>query len=80
MEDEGLIAVRALQSATTAVAEFRGADSLKHVDQMLSSLADVYRAQLADVTVDELIRVQAHLKQTLALRAVIRGEQALPIV
>ena len=53
---------------------------MKHVDQMLSSLADVYRAQLADVTVDELVRVQAHLKQTLALRAVIRGEQALPIV
>lgn len=80
MEDDGLIATRALQSATTAVAEFRNSDALKHVDQMLSSLAEVYRAQLADVTVEELVRVQAHLKQTLALRAVMRGQQALPIV
>lgn len=80
MEDEGLLAVKALQSAATAVAEFRGADPLIHVDRMLSSLADVYRAQLADVSVEELQRVQAHLKQTLAIRAVIRGQQALPMV
>lgn len=80
MDDDGLVAVKALQSASTVVAEFRGAEVLRHVDHMLSALADVYRAQLADVTVEELVRVQAHLKQTLALRAVIRGEQALPIV
>lgn len=80
MEDEGLLAVKALQSAAITVAEFRGTDPLIHVDRMLSSLADVYRAQLADVSVEELQRVQAHLKQTLAIRAVIRGQQALPMV
>lgn len=80
MEDEGLRATRALQESTVAVAEFRATDPMKHLDAMLTSLADVYKAQLADVTVDELVRVQAHLKQTLAIRAVIRGDQSLPIV
>lgn len=80
MEDEGLRATRALQQEAIAVSEFRGTDPLKHVDAMLTSLADVYKAQLADVTVDELVRVQAHLKQTLAIRAVIRGDQSLPLV
>ena len=80
MQDEGTLAVTRMQAAATAVAEFHGADPLKHVDQMLTLLADYYKAQLADVTVDELVRVQAHLKQALAIRAVIRGQQALPIV
>lgn len=80
MEDEGLRAIRALQQSATSVVEFKGSDPLRMVDQMLTNLADSYKAQLADVTVDELVRVQAHLKQTLAIRAVIRGEQALPLV
>ena len=80
MEDEGLVAMRKLQEAATSVAEFRGTDPMKFVDQMLTQLADVYKAQLADVSVDELVRVQAHLKQTLAIRSVIRGNQALPVV
>lgn len=80
MEDEGLRATRALQQSTNSVVEFKGSDPLRMVDQMLTHLVDVYKAQLADVTVDELVRVQAHLKQTLAIRAVIRGEAALPLV
>lgn len=80
MEDDGLRAMRQLQESTTAVAEFRGTDPLKHIDQMLTNLAEAYKAQLADVTPDELVRVQSFLKQTLAIRAVLRGNQALPIV
>lgn len=80
MEDESLIAMRKLQDSSTSVAEFRGTDPLKHVDQMLTSLADTYKHQLADVTVDDLVRIQAFLKQTLAIRAVLRGNQTLPIV
>lgn len=80
MEDEGLVAMRKLQEAATSVAEFRGTDPLKFVDQMLTNLAEAYKAQLVDVDIDELTRVQAHIKQTLAIRAVIRGQQALPIV
>lgn len=80
MEDESLVAMRKLQDAATSVAEFRGSDPMKFVDQMLTHLAETYKAQLADVTVDELVRVQAHLRQTLAIRAVIRGNQALPVV
>lgn len=80
MEDEGLVAMRKLQESATSVAEFRGTDPLKFVDQMLSNLADVYKGQLADVSVDELVRVQAQLKQTLAIRAVLRGNQVLPVI
>lgn len=80
MQDEGTTATLKLQEAASAVAEFRNTDPLKFVDQMLTQLAEVYKAQLADVSVDELVRTQAHLKQTLAIRAVIRGQQALPIV
>ncbi len=80
MEDDGLRAMRQLQESTAVVAEFRGTDPLKHIDQMLTSLAEVYKAQLADVAVDELVRTQSCLKQTLAIRAAIRGSQALPVV
>lgn len=80
MQDEGTIATLKLQESAVAVAEFRNTDPLKFVDQMLTHLAEVYKAQLADIDVDELVRVQSHLKQTLAIRAVIRGQQSLPIV
>lgn len=80
MEDDGLKAMRLLQEAAKNVVEYKGSDAMRQVDLMLGNLIDVYKAQLADVTVDELVRVQAHLKQTLAIRAVIRGNQALPVV
>lgn len=80
MQDEGTRAVLALQDSAKAVAEFKGTDPLKFVDAMLTNLAEVYKSQLADVTVEELVRVQAHLKQTLAIRAAIRGDQGLPLV
>lgn len=80
MEDDGLREMRLLQEASTVVAEFRGTDPLKHVDQMLTHLAGAYRAQLADVGPEELVRVQSLLRQTLAIRGVLRGTQSLPIV
>lgn len=80
MEDEGMRAMRLLQESATSVAEFRGTDPLKHVDQMLTNLADAYKAQLADIDIDDLVRIQACLKQTLAIRAVIRGTQTLPLI
>ena len=80
MEDDSLRAMRSLQESARVVNEFKGTDPMKFVDAMLTGLADLYKSQLADVTVDELVRVQAQLKQTLAIRAVIRGDQALPLV
>ncbi len=80
MEDDSLVHMRRLQQVSEAVAEYRGAELMEHLDQMLTTLADVYKAQLADVSVEELVRVQSHLKQTLALRGVLRGTQALPLV
>ena len=80
MEDDSLTHMRRLQQAAEAVGEYRGAELMAHLDALLTTLADVYKAQLADVSVEELQRVQAHLKQTLALRGVLRGTQALPLV
>ena len=80
MEDDSIRLMRQLQDSARAVSEFRGTDPLKHVDQMLTHLADVYKTRLADVAVDDLVKTQAYLKQTLALRAAIRGNQTLPVV
>lgn len=80
MEDDSIRLMRQLQDSARAVGEFRGSDPLKHIDQMLTHLADVYKSRLADVAVDDLVKTQAYLKQTLALRAAIRGSQTLPVV
>lgn len=79
MDDE-LKQTKAMADNAVAVAAYRGSDCLNHVDAMLTSLSEVYKSRLADVSVDELVRVQALLKQTLAIRGVIRGDQQLPIV
>jgi hypothetical protein len=80
MEDESMRTMRQLSDAARVVSEFRGTDPIKAVDQMLTSLADAYRQRLADVGVEELIRTQALLKQTLAIRDSLRGNQMLPLV
>ena len=46
----------------------------------LLSLAHSYQLQLVDVSVEELVPLQSKLKQTLAIRAVLRGEQPLPVI
>ena len=78
--DDGLKATRAMADAAVMVAQYKGSDAMKTMDVMLSSLADVYRCQLADVSVDELVRIQSCLRQTLAIRNVIRGITQLPTI
>jgi len=78
--DDGTKAIRAMADSAVVVAEYKGSDAMSAMDKMLSDLADVYRNQLADVSVDELVRIQSCLRQTLAIRAVIRGAQQLPTI
>ena len=78
--DDGLKATRAMAASAVAVAAYKGSDAMVQMDEMLTHLADVYRCQLADVGVDELVRIQSCLRQTLAIRAVIRGAQQLPTI
>ena len=78
--DDGLKATRAMADSAVAVAAYKGSDAMVQMDEMLTNLADVYRCQLADVGVDELVRIQSCLRQTLAIRAVIRGAQQLPTI
>jgi hypothetical protein len=78
--DDGLKATRAMADSAVVVAEYKSSDAMKAMDLMLTNLADVYRCQLADVGVDELVRIQSCLRQTLAIRGVIRGITQLPTI
>ena len=78
--DDGDKAIRAMADAAVVVAQYQGSDAIKAVDEMLTELANVYRCQLADVSVDELVRIQSCLRQTLAIRGVIRKTQQLPTI
>jgi hypothetical protein len=79
MTDE-MKATKAMADAAVAVAQYAGSDAMNQMDEMLSQMADVYRNRLADVTVEELVRIQSCLRQTLAIRGVIRGTQQLPTI
>lgn len=78
--DEGMRALTAMAQAAKAIHEYQGSDLGKHVDEMLTALAESYRLDLADVTEKDLVALQTKLKQTLAIRAVIRGDLELPRV
>ncbi|MBU3577573.1 hypothetical protein [Polynucleobacter sp. UK-Kesae-W10] len=79
MDEETKIII-ALADSAVDVAKFKGSDAMNTMDKMLSNLAEAYKNQLANVTVDELVRIQACLKQTLAIQGVIRGTQQLPSI
>lgn len=80
IESEELIATRAMADCAVVVAQYRETDPIKAVDRMLTELSNIYKNQLADVKPEELVRTQACLKQTLAIRAVFRGDQQLPLI
>lgn len=80
IEDEELAATKAMADCAVVVAEYRDTDPIKAVDRMLLELSNIYKNQLADVKPEDLVRMQACLKQTLAIRAVMRGEQVLPLI
>lgn len=80
MIDEGVKAIQAMADAAGLLSEYRGAEATRAMDDMLTRLAHSYQLQLVDVSVEELVPLQSKLKQTLAIRAVLRGEQPLPVI
>lgn len=70
--------MRALADAAAASQEYAGSDAIKHVENMLESLEELYKGELADVSPDQLVRLQTQLKQTRIIRQVLRKEAALP--
>ena len=80
MMDESMRNLTAMAEAAKAVKEYSNSELSKHMDAMLTALAESYRFDLADVREGDLVALQTKLKQTLAIRAVIRGELELPRV
>lgn len=78
--DASMRNLHAMASSAKAVAEYKNSELSRHMDDLLSALIESYRADLADVNEDELRTLQAKLKQTIAIRGVIRGESELPRV
>lgn len=69
---------RALADASVAAQEYAGSDALRHVCSMLAALEEAYKAELADVLPEDLIRLQSQLKQTQLIRKVLQKDAALP--
>ena len=80
MMDESMRNLQAMASSAKAVREYKTSELSKHMDELLTALANSYRADLADVDEGNLKTLQAQLKQTLAIRAVIRGDSEMPRV
>lgn len=80
MIDPGMRGLRAMAESAKAIEAYKTSELSKHMDELLSNLAESYRLDLADVAEENLRTLQAKLKQTLAIRAVIRGESGLPRV
>ena len=80
MMDDSMQALTAMAQASKAVREYMGSELSQHMDAMLTTLAETYRMDLADVVAADLVALQTKLKQTLAIRAVIRGDLELPRV
>ena len=80
MTDRTIAIAQALTETTKVVVEYRGSDAMNSMNNMLEALAESYRHRLADVSVDELIRVQSCLKQVKAIQGVLAGSGTLPVI
>jgi hypothetical protein len=70
--------MKAMADAAKATQEYLGSDALKHVDAMLEALEAIYKDELSDVAPENLVRLQAQLKQTKIIRQVLNKQAALP--
>ena len=70
--------MKAMADAAADVQEYIGSDAINHVERMLAALEELYKSELADVRPDDLVRLQAQLKQTRIIRQVLCKQTALP--
>jgi hypothetical protein len=75
---DSMTQMRALADTSVIVQEYAGSDALRHVESMLEALEEVYKAELAEVTAEQLVALQSKLKQTALIRKVLRKEAQLP--
>lgn len=73
-------ALRRMAGAAEAVHEYKGSELSKHLEEMLSALIESYRSDLENVSQADLTTLQAHLRQAIAIRSVIRADSKLPRV
>lgn len=70
--------MKAMADAAADVQEYIGSDAINHVERMLAALEELYKGELADVLPEDLVRLQAQLKQTRIIRQVLCKQAALP--
>lgn len=66
---------RNIESATSLVRAYAGSDVSKAVCVMLEEMISSYKVELMTVKPDELVRLQALILQTEAIRAIVSGDQ-----
>lgn len=71
---------RRAADALTAAREYATSDAVRCVIKLLDALEDQYKAELENVSVDNLVRLQTALRQVTALRSAITDQHgyALP--
>lgn len=72
--DDEMTAMKQMASATSVVRAYAGSDSSKALLSMLDALIDSYKLDLMVVTPDKLMHLQAAIRQTAAIRAVVADD------
>lgn len=80
MRDDYATAQARVTDATVTVRAYQGTEVHRAMGELCDALAESYKLQLADVTVESLPRLQGALKQCLALRKCLdpQAELTLP--
>lgn len=75
---DSLDVLRRMDEASRAIKEYNQSELSGHILVLLDSLAESYKADLADVDEAGLKTLQAKLRQTMAIRDVIAGSGQSP--
>jgi hypothetical protein len=71
--DEQLMHERLIEASRT-VRLYAGTEGYKHLIEMLDTLGRSYMTDLVNVSPDGLVSLQAAIKQTYAIRAIVANE------
>ena len=74
MADPAIKAMKEMASAAEVVRAFSCSDTARATCAMLDALIESYKLDLMRVAPDGLVRLQAAIQQTQAIRSVIAGE------
>ena len=64
-----------IEASTALVRAYAGSDVSRAICGMLQALVDAYKDELMNVSPDGLTRLQALVRQTDAIRAVVSGDR-----